>query len=825
MENQPMAISRVKRHTLKDFKWQTFRPPVATLVLLGTIVLAAGICVAWFTGEGKIDHIFTHLNWLQESPPLWLVVPMVAVQYLLAPTVILLFIALVVMKVSPEPRRWSRTIVVGILLALTLRYVAWRSLATLNLANPLNGVFSLGLFGLEMLMLASGVIQLFLMLRVKDRRREADQKAIAVLEGKFSPTVDILVPTYNEPVFILRRTIMGCQAVDYLHKRVYLLDDTRRPEVQQLAAELGCEYITRPDNRYAKAGNLNHAIALTAEACDYTKSDLLVVFDADFVPTRNFLTRTVGFFQDEQVALVQTPQSFYNPDPIARNLGLEDILTPEEEVFYRQIQPIRDGAGGVICSGTSFVVRRSALEAAGGFVTDSLSEDYFTGIRLAAKGYYLLYLDEKLSAGLAADNMSAHATQRLRWARGTLQAFFIEANPLTIPGLSLVQRLAHLEGLLHWFTSISRVGYLIAPLAFSFLGVIPVRATLDELMYFFLPYYVVQLMFFSWLNHHSRSALLSDIYSLVLTFPLALTVIQVMLNPFSKGFNVTPKGTASDRYSFNWNLALPLIVLFIVTAVSLWRNLGMCMVTGWSTNVTPELKGLGLGWLWSSYNLLMIGIALLILLDVPRPDANDWFDLRRTVRLSLSPAFKEQQETSVQRHLDNEREKESFGTLGCWDRGTASTLIAPPPQALRLSLPQTPNQLQALPRTLWGVTTMISEAGAEIALTQAGFPALAPGESLPVLLEVMEVGLKLQGMVVRSSVRDEFPTVRVMFDHLNLQQQRCLVEMLYCRPGQWKRRKTPGEFQSLLLLFKILLKPRILFDRAHDVRAIEVAKG
>jgi cellulose synthase (UDP-forming) len=822
MENQPMAISRVKRQTLKDSRWQLFRPRIATLVLLSTVVLSTGVCAAWFTGEGRIDHIFTRLNWLQESPPLWLAVPMVAGQYLLAPTVILLLIALVVMKVSPEPRRWSRTIVVGILLALTLRYVVWRSLATLNLADPLNGVFSLGLFGLEMLMLASGVIQLFLMLRMKDRRREADRKAIAVSTGKFTPTVDILVPTYNEPVFILRRTIIGCQAVDYPHKRVYLLDDTRRPEVQKLATDLGCEYITRPDNRYAKAGNLNHAIAVTAETYASDKSDLLVVFDADFIPTRNFLTRTVGFFQDEQVALVQTPQSFYNPDPIARNLGLEDVLTPEEEVFYRQIQPIRDGAGGVICSGTSFVVRRSALEATGGFVTDSLSEDYFTGIRLAAKGYRLLYLDEKLSAGLAADNMSAHATQRLRWARGTLQAFFIEANPLTIPGLSLLQRLAHLEGLLHWFTSLSRVGYLIAPLAFSFLGVIPVRATLDELLYFFLPYYVVQLMFFSWLNHHSRSALLSDIYSLVLTFPLALTVVQVMLNPFSKGFSVTPKGTASDRYSFNWNLALPLIVLFLITAVSLWCNLGLCMANGWAAIGTPELKGLGLGWLWSSYNLMMIGIALLILLDVPRPDTNDWFDLRRTVRLCLSPSIDEQRVATSQKYVDQERE--SFQGLGYRDRGTVSTLVAPSPPSLRSPL-QSYSQLPALTLTLWGVTTMMSEAGAEIALTQAGFPVLAPGETRPVSLEVMEVDLKLQGVAVRSGVSNGFPTIRVMFEHLNLQQQRCLVEMLYCRPGQWKRRKTPGEFRSLLLLFKILLKPRILFDRNHDVRALEVAKG
>lgn len=131
------------------------------------------------------------------------------------------------------------------------------------------------------------------------------------------------------------------------------------------------------------------------------------------------------------------------------------------------------------------MVRRRALEEIGGFVTDSLSEDYFTGVRLSAQGYRLIYLDEKLSAGLAAENISAHATQRLRWARGTLQAFFIDSNPLTIKGLSWLQRLAHLEGLLHWFTSISQVVFLMMPLAYGFLNVIPIRADVSDFLYFF----------------------------------------------------------------------------------------------------------------------------------------------------------------------------------------------------------------------------------------------------------------------------------------------------------------------------------------------------
>jgi cellulose synthase (UDP-forming) len=733
---------------------KSLRPQTATLVMLGIIALSGAIAAAWFAGQGTIRRIFTQINEIQQSPPLWLEVPMVAGEFLIFPTVALFLVVLGVMKASPRPKDWSRIVVVTILLFLTIRYLLWRSATTLNLSTPLDGVFSLGLFCLELLMLVSNCILMFLMLRVRDRRHQADQVSLDVIEGRFTPTVDVMIPSYDEPAFILRRTIMGCQALDYPSKKVYLLDDTRRPEVKALAAELGCEYISRADNAYAKAGNLNHAIAQTS-------GDLIVVFDADFVPTTNFLTRTVGFFQDQQLALVQTPQSFYNPDPIARNLGLENILTPEEEVFYRQIQPIRDGAGSVICAGTSFVVRRSALAQVGGFVTDSLSEDYFTGIRIAARGYKLIYLDEKLSAGLAAENITAHAIQRLRWARGTLQAFFIKANPLTIPGLNPLQRLAHLEGLLHWFTSISRVGFLLVPLAYSFLGVIPLRADTAEVLYFFLPYYLVQLSVFSWLNYRSRSALLSDIYSLVLCFPLAITVFRVMLNPFSRGFKVTPKGTKSDRFSYNWGLAVPLLILFVASAISLWINFGNCMIQGgWTGGYDDSTKGLGLGWIWSVYNLVMIGTALLILLDVPRPSPYEWFALRRTVRLDLN--------------------------------GTS----------------------------FWGVTTMISEIGAEVALTQPGFPE----QSEDLTLAILEHGLEISGQVTRTDLSEELPTVRIMFRSPSLIQQRQLVAMLFCRPGQWQRRQTPGEFQSLWILFRVLLRPRVLFDRNVDVSAVSVSQ-
>ncbi|MGF1478904.1 MAG: glycosyltransferase [Cyanophyceae cyanobacterium] len=605
-----MQVKLSSRKRLRFSAWQAVALTLFGAGFGAAIAIAAvgTLTVAWF-GE---DSIWRYL----------LAVPQLNNYYLSAFTVVLLVLVGGVMKLSPAPRLWSRSVVVVILLALTGRYLLWRSLSTLNLADPLNGSLSLGVFGIEVLAIASYSLQLVLLLKAKPRHREADYFSMAVTQGKFTPAVDILIPTYSEPPFILRRTIIGCQALNYAPKTIYLLDDKRRQEMRDLAAELGCEYITRADNRHAKAGNLNHALALTS-------GELIVVFDADFVPTTNFLTRTVGFFQDQQTALVQTYQSFYNADPVARNLGLETVLTHEEEVCQRHYQLLRDGLETVVCSGTAFVVRRSALAEVGGFVTQSLSEDYFTGIRLAACGYRTLYLSESLSAGLAAENIAAHVAQRLRWARGTLQAFFIQANPLTIPGISVWQRLAHLEGILQWALRGCRALFFLLPPVCLLFDLVPYRATVAESLYFFLPLYGVQFLTLSWLNQRSRSALLSDIYAVFQCFPVLITTIQTVISPFAKGFRVTPKGISSDRYTYNWALASPLAVALLLTGVSLWSGTQASLASA-----SVDGAGILLIWLMGIYNLFVLSVALLILLDAPKPDIYERFPLRQSVRLS-----------------------------------------------------------------------------------------------------------------------------------------------------------------------------------------------
>lgn len=681
--------------------------------------------------------------------------PLVPDYYLWVPTVFLLASAGLITRVlSPQPLTWSRRLVVGLMFLLIARYLIWRIFATLNFSNFLTSAFSIGLLAAELLGLASSIIQLVLLFKMRDqpsarnRQSQADQYAIDVLSGQYLPRVDVLIPSYNEPEFILRRTIIGTQAMQYADFRVYLLDDTRRPAIKALATELGCEYISRGDNRYAKAGNLNHAITQTT-------SELIVCFDADFIPTRNFLQRTVGFFQNPQIALLQTPQSFYNPDPIARNLGLENIITPDEEVFYRQIQPMRDAVGSVVCAGTSFVLRRQAIEEIGGFVTDSLSEDYFTAIKLAAQGHQVIYLNEKLSAGLAAENIAAHTSQRLRWARGTLQAFFISSNPLTIAGLSWMQRLGHLEGILHWFTSFSRAYFLLMPMVYVFFAVIPIRATGAELVYFFLPFYFTQIVVFSWLNGNSRSAFLSDIYSLVLVFPLMITVCSAMLRPFAQGFKVTPKGMASNKFVFNWHLAWPLLILFGLNFYSLGHILFITPDPIVLSNAKLQpASGFNLSWIWSSYNLLIIAISLIILIDVPRTDPYEYFTLCYGVKIS-------------------------FGN-----------------------------------EAHWSVTTMLSEIGCYLALPE-GLSLL--NSSLPVRLEIPEVNLEVAGTATISDTE----TIHVLFDSLSLSQQRQLIPFLFCRPGQWRHARCPGEFRSVWLLLKVLLRPQ-LFVRQRRRKAIKV---
>ena len=281
------------------------------------------------------------------------------------PTVlgVLLFIIALFWLAKSNPRLRAPFIVVSV--AVNFVYLYWRVAYTLPLAY---GPVSIAMGVLLLLAELVGFWQsmMYRMLFIKPFQ----QQKSAASDWKQLPTVDVLISTYNESAAILRRTVTACLNMDYpanlLH--IALCDDGRRPEIQSLANELGVIYITRDNNRDAKAGNVNNALQNMQGA-------YVMLLDADMVPKTEFLQKTIGYFVDEKVGFVQTPQMFFNPDPFQFNLRMNQRIPNEQDFFMMDIQAARANYNAVLHVGTNAVFRRSALDSIGGVPTGTITED------------------------------------------------------------------------------------------------------------------------------------------------------------------------------------------------------------------------------------------------------------------------------------------------------------------------------------------------------------------------------------------------------------------------------------------------------------------
>lgn len=494
-----------------------------------------------------------------------------------------------------------RSLFIALTMVYNLVYLLWRVLFTLPLRGGWVGI----VFGV-LLLLAEwmGFFQSAVFRALFLKRKAVQSPPLSVWETL--PTVDVLIATYNESAAILKKTVLSCQNMDYPADRItiWLCDDGNRPEIHALADTLGVSYLAREDHRHAKAGNINNALGKT-------QGELVMLLDADMMPKSTFLTRTVGFFHQERIGFVQTPQVFYNPDPFQFNLRLHQRIPNEQDLFMLDIQEARSGYNAVLHVGTNAIFRRRALEEIGGIPVGTITEDMATGMLIQAKGYQSVFLRDALCTGLSVENFHDLIVQRERWCRGNIQVFK-QWNPLTLKGLTLSQRIIYLDGFVYWFFGVQKVIYLLCPLIYLIFGTVILQTTVFSLLLFWLPSYLASLLSYRVLTRKSRSLTWSHIYEVAMSPYIALAALVEAIFARPIPFRVTPKGVNLERTTFAWRTSLPYLALGALTGLG-WAMAWRTLASG-----TGNPDSLMLNLAWSLYNFGAIVASILVCIERPR---------------------------------------------------------------------------------------------------------------------------------------------------------------------------------------------------------------
>jgi cellulose synthase (UDP-forming) len=523
----------------------------------------------------------------------------------------------------------ARIALFGICIVLTWRYVVWRFADTLPpLAVGVDSLYAWGFAIIEGLACVGWTFGFVNLSRTRSRSGEASEHRAWLERLPYPPRVDVLIATYNEDENILARSIAGALGIDFPGLRVWVLDDGRRSWLKALCEEKGALYLTRPDNADAKAGNINHALGVLRD--DPDPPEFVAIFDADFVAHRDFLWRTIPLFHDPNVGLVQTPQHFFNSDPIQSNLVVGHVWPDEQRFFFDHVMASKDAWGAAFCCGTSSVTRLRALEECGGFPTDSVTEDFLLTLRLDRQGWRTVYLNERLSVGLAPEGMTEYITQRGRWCLGLMQIVRSASGPLSRGRLSLPLRVGLADAFFYWSVSfLFKLVCLLAPIVYWFTGMTPGTAPAEDVLSHFLPYYAAVMMTLYWATGGLVQPVLTDV-SHVLTMPAALKATLIgLLQPGGHSFKVTAKGGDRGRVLVQW----PLIARF---GLLLGLTIGG-MLYGSLADYTPERQEAGstaIVVFWSAYNIVVLLLAMAVCVEFPRYRGEERVATGERVRVS-----------------------------------------------------------------------------------------------------------------------------------------------------------------------------------------------
>lgn len=537
---------------------------------------------------------------------------------LLAPTIFVLGVIYLLGPLLPMARSWARIAVFAAVWPVAAWYLHWRLFYSVlpaeGSAVELTWIWLC--FAVEVIAIFDQVILYLCFLRRRDNTPDADrhEARLRAMRAEDLPSVDVYIPTYNEPIEVLEKTITGALCLDYPNVKVWVLDDGRRAWLKEFCESKGAGYLTRPDNKHAKAGNINHALTKTS-------AEFVAIFDADFVPQRNFLMRALGFFDDPKIGIVQVPHAFYNHDPLQANLALQKTLPDEQRLFFDAIMPSRDGWDAAFCCGSNSVTRRAALREIGDALPiGSITEDMLLTMAMLRRGYVTRYLCERLAFGLAPETVDAFFVQRQRWARGAMQILYLKEGPFG-PGLTLMQRLLFLPT--HWLSlGLRSMFALMVPIMFLWTGLSPVYdVTPADIVYYFLPMVLALAGGFRLFAPDQYYPLASQVYGTFLSFKILPTVLATLVKPFGHPFKVTPKGSGQQASTYARGI--------------FWSSATMIGLTilGLIINSIPELRMvetvevLPIVAAWSAVNVITLFLVCMTSLQAPIRRGEERFEL------------------------------------------------------------------------------------------------------------------------------------------------------------------------------------------------------
>lgn len=387
----------------------------------------------------------------------------------------------------------------------------------------------------------------------------------------------------KEPYDVLEKTLKSMVDCEYPHD-TWLLDEGNDPIARQICEKYHVLHYTRKGHEQyntkegkfrakTKAGNYNSWCHLHAK-----KYDFIAQLDVDFVPKKNFLTKTLGYFRDPSVGFVGTPQIYGNQNEswIAR-AAAEQAFS-----FYGTTQRGLFGLDMVLFIGANHIVRVAAHTHIGGY-SGHIVEDHLTGMRFYSKRWKSVYVPEVLAIGEGPATWGAYFSQQMRWAYGLIHILITE-SPRIFPRMKVKHAINYFLLQQYYFDGIAQALGIFLLVLYFFFGINATEMQLKPLLAFLIPVLVWQQIIALWLQRYNieskneKGLLLKGKLLSLAAWPVYFMAFLSVFAGKRLGYEVTPKGNAQVQ-SIDLFLFFPHALFGTATV--------LCIIAGILTKNTP----------------------------------------------------------------------------------------------------------------------------------------------------------------------------------------------------------------------------------------------